>query len=112
MNVQIYFGRKNFDTQKAERYFKERKIKIQKIDLLKVGMSKGEFWKIKQAVGLESLIDQDSKAYSQYNMAYFGLSPNTEETLLEHPEIFKTPIVRNGKHATVGYTPEIWASWE
>ncbi|HAL73638.1 MAG TPA: ArsC family transcriptional regulator [Clostridiales bacterium] len=112
MNIQIYLGRKNFDSQKAERYFKERKIKYQAIDLLRFGMSKGEFQSVKQAVGLEALIDEQSKAYTQFNMAYLGLSHNAEEALLNHPELFRTPIVRNGKQATVGYQPDVWATWE
>lgn len=111
MNIQIYFGQKNFDSQKAERYFKERKIKFQSIDLLRYGMSKGELLSVKQAVGLDALIDSQSKAYIKYNMAYLGLSHNAEDALLAHPELFRTPIVRNGKQATVGYQPEIWATW-
>lgn len=111
MNIQIYLGRKSFDSQKAERYFKERKIKYQAIDLLRYGMSKGEFQSVKNAVGLAALIDESSKAYTQYNLAYLGLGHNAEEALLNHPELFRTPIVRNGKQATVGYQPEVWATW-
>ena len=111
MNIQIYLGRKNFDSQKAERYFKERKIKYQAIDLLRYGMSKGEFLSVRQAVGLQALINDQSKAYTQYNLAYLGLGHLAEEALLAHPELFCTPIVRNGNQATVGYQPEIWATW-
>ena len=111
MNIQIYLGRKSFDSQKAERYFKERKIKYQAIDLLRYSMSKGEFRGVKQAVGLAALIDEQSKAYTQYNVAYLGLGANTEDALLNHPELFQTPIVRNGKQATVGFKPEVWATW-
>lgn len=111
MNIQIYYCRKCFDSQKAERYFKERKIKYQAIDILRYGLSKGEFQSVKQAVGLEAMINSQSKAYSQYNMAYFGLGSNAEETLFNHPELYKTPIVRNGKQATIGFKPEVWATW-
>lgn len=111
VNIQIYYGRKNFDSQKAERWFKERKIKYQAIDLLRYGMSKGEFQSVKQAVGLEALIDNQSKSYETYNMAYLGLGHNAEEALLNHSELFRTPIVRNGKQATVGFKPEIWSTW-
>ncbi len=112
MNIQIYFGRKSFDSQKAERYFKERKIKYQAIDILRYGLSKGEFQSVKQAVGLQAMINPESKAYKQYNMAYLGLGSNAEEALFSHPELYLTPIVRNGRQATIGYQPEIWATWE
>jgi arsenate reductase (glutaredoxin) len=111
MNIQIYIGRKNFDVQKAERFFKERRVKVQTIDLLRYSMSKGEFQSVKQAVGLASLIDETSPAYKQYNLAYLGLSPNAEEALLAHPELFRSPVVRSGRQATVGFQPEIWAAW-
>lgn len=111
MNIQIYAGKKNFDTQKTERYFKERGIRFQRIDLARQPLSKGELTSVKQAVGLEALIDQNSPAYKTYNMAYHGLPPMAETLLLEHPELLKTPIVRNGKQATVGYCPEVWKAW-
>lgn len=47
MNIQIFGTDKCFDTQKAERYFKERKIKLQYVDLHKYGLSKGEFESVK-----------------------------------------------------------------
>lgn len=111
MNIQIYSSRKSFDTQKAERYFKERKIKFQSIDILRYGLSKGEFQSVKQAVGLDAMINRQSKAYEQYNMAYLGLGSNAEEALFNHPELYQVPIVRNGRQATIGYQPEIWATW-
>ena len=111
MNIQIYYSRKCFDSQKAERYFKERKIKYQSIDILHYGLSKGEFQSVKQAVGLAAMINKQSKAYERCNMAYFGLGPNAEEALQNNPEMYNTPIVRNGRQATIGYCPEIWANW-
>jgi arsenate reductase len=35
-----------------------------------------------------------------------------EDILLKNPQLLKTPIVRNGKEATVGYVPEVWTTWE
>lgn len=112
MNIQIYINRKNFDAQKAERYFKERRIKYQAIDILRYGLSKGEFQSVKQAVGLEAMIDKQAKAYGPLNMAYLGLGSVAEEVLFNHPELYRTPIVRNGRQATIGYQPEVWAAWE
>lgn len=112
MNIQIYGKSKCFDTQKAQRYFKERKIQFQMIDLPKYGMSKGELQSVKRAVGgLQALINQSSKAYEANVIQYLASDEAVEEKLLENPSIFKTPIVRNGKLATVGYQPDVWKNW-
>lgn len=111
MNIQIFGASKSFDTRKAERWFKERRIKYQYIDVPSKGLSPREYQSVKQKVGFEALVDTKSRAYEACYMAY--LTPDAqEEKLLEHPELFRTPIVRNGKDATVGYCPEIWATWE
>lgn len=111
MNIQIYAGKKNFDTQKAERYFKERQIKFQRIDLTKKALSRGELSSLIKAVGLSALIDTHSPVYQTLNLAYHGLSQIAEGLLLEHPALLKTPIVRNGQAATIGYCPEVWQTW-
>lgn len=113
MNIQIFGKSKCFDTKKAERYFKERRIKYQLIDLVKFGMSPGELRSIKTAVGgIDSLIDKASRETDAALLPYLASKEAVEEKLLENPKLFKTPIVRNGKQATVGYTPEIWQTWE
>lgn len=111
MNIQIFGKAKCFDTKKAERYFKERKIKYQLIDLPRFGMSKGELSSVKTAVGgLEALIDP--KAKDAALVRYLAYDSAKEEKLLENPACFRTPIIRNGRQATVGYCPEIWKTWE
>lgn len=113
MNIQIYGKAKCFDTKKAERYFKERRIKYQFVDLVKFGMSKGEFNNILKAVGdFDELLDKSSKAYENSFIEYLANKEAKEEKLLENQSAFKTPIVRNGKQVTVGYKPEIWKDWE
>ena len=113
MNIQIYGKSKCFDTKKAERYFKERRIKYQYIDLEKYGMSAGEYRNIKAAIGsIDDLIDEKSKTYEKCFIKYLASKEAVEEKLLENQTLFKTPIVRNGKKATVGYKPEIWKEWE
>lgn len=112
MNIQIFGVKKCFDTQKAERYFKERNIKYQFIDLKQKGMSKGELSSVKNAVGLNNLFNTSVPAYSKLNLDRIGGSDMREEILLNHPELFKTPIIRNGRQATIGYHPEIWSDWE
>ncbi|EMS69522.1 arsenate reductase family protein [Ruminiclostridium cellobioparum] len=111
MNIQI-FGTKGFDTQKAERYFKERKISYQYIELNKYGLSKGEFDSVKSAVGLKALINEKSKEYERLNMRNLGVGKVAEEVLFKNPKLYNSPIVRNGKKATVGYQPDIWKDWE
>ncbi|MTV50869.1 ArsC family transcriptional regulator [Heliobacillus mobilis] len=110
MNIQIWGIKKCQDTRKAERYFKERRIKFQFIDLAIKGLSKGEFNSVKAAVGLENLIDKEGKEYGKQNLKY--LVHDVEEVLMENPLLFMTPIVRNGKLATVGYKPDVWGTWE
>ena len=112
MNVQIFGVKKCFNTQKTERYFKERKIKYQFIDLNQKGLSKGELESVKQTIGLNDLIDQKSKDYNRLNLNRIGSASMRAEILLNNPQLYKTPIVRNGKLATVGYQPEIWKEWE
>ena len=111
MNIQIFGSSKSFDTKKAERWFKERRIKYQYIDVPSKGLSLREYQSVKRNVGFADLVNAKCRAYEDLYMAY--LTPDAqEEKLLEHPELFATPIVRNGKEATVGYCPDIWAQWE
>lgn len=111
MNIQIFGSTKSFDSKKAERWFKERRIKYQYIDLVSKGLSPREYGSVRRKVGFEALVNTKCKAYDNLFMAY--ITPDAqEEKLLEHPELFNAPIVRNGKEATVGYHPEIWETWE
>lgn len=112
MNIQIYGVKKCFDTKKAERYFKERRIKYQFIDLTIKGLSKGELQSVKSAVGLMNLIDNKSKEYERLNIQHIMNISVKEELLLNNPKLYRTPIVRNGKKATVGYEPKVWENWE
>lgn len=113
MNIQIFGKAKCFETKKADRYFKERGIKFQLIDVVKFGMSKGEFNNVKQAVGgFDKLLDTDSKDKELLALIQHLVPEDKEEKLLENPKLLKTPIVRNGKKATIGFLPEIWKTWE
>ena len=111
MNIQIFGSSKCFDTKKAERWFKERRIKYQSIDLPKKGCSLGEYRSIRQKLTFQQLVDTKCKAYQDLYMAY--ITPEAaEDKLFENPKLFRTPIVRNGKQVTVGYCPEVWEQWE
>ena len=112
MNIQCFGRKKCFDTQKTERFFKERNIKYQFIDLNIKGLSKGELQSVKNSVGLNNLINTKAKDYKKLNLDQIRGEETKEDILLKNPQLFKTPIVRNGKQATVGYVPEIWTTWE
>lgn len=113
MNIQIFGKSKCFDTKKAERYFKERRIKYQSVDLLRFGLSGKEFDSVLRAVGgIDNLIDWNGKSESITLLKYMDDSRAKEDRVFNDPALMCTPIVRNGKQATVGYCPEIWATWE
>lgn len=110
MNIQIFGKSKCFDTKKAERWFKERRIKFQLIDLAQKGMSRGEFDSVRHAVGgLDVLID--SAARDAASLAYLAFEEDRVQKLLDDPRLMHTPVVRNGRQATVGFCPEIWETW-
>lgn len=113
MNIQIFGKSKCFDTKKAERWFKERRIKYQSIDLVRFGMSGKEFDSVLRAVGgVDELIDWNGRSQEIVNMKYMDDKTAKEDKIFDDPALMRTPIVRNGKQATVGYCPEIWAEWE
>lgn len=112
MNIQIFGTKKCNDTKKAERFFKERKISYQFIDLKEKALSKGELQSVKKAIGLEDLINKNSKDYKKLNMDKIRGTETREDILLKNPSLYATPIVRNGKEATVGNAPETWKNWE
>ncbi|MDE7297856.1 MAG: arsenate reductase family protein [Lachnospiraceae bacterium] len=113
MNIQIFGTKKDFDTKKAERFFKERGIKYQFIDMKEKGMSRGEFNAVCQSAGgVENLLDPDCRD-RELLVLIQHLSPEDRlEKILENQRVIRTPVVRNGKQATVGYQPEIWKRWE
>lgn len=113
MNIQIFGTNKCFDTKKAMRYFKERGIKYQFIDMKEKGMSRGEFASIKQAVGgIGNLLDENCKDKDALALIKYIPDEDKDEKILENQKVLKTPVVRNGKQATVGYQPEVWKEWE
>lgn len=112
MNIQIFGTKKCFDTKKAQRYFKERGIRFQFIDLSEKELSKGEFRSIRQAVGgVEAMIDENCKDQDALALVRYIADDEKEEKILANQQVLKTPIVRNGKQAAVGYQPDIWKNW-
>ena len=113
MNIQIFGTKKSADTRKAERFFKERGIKFQSIDLKEKGLSKGEFTSVMQAVGgLDAMIDPDCKDKDLLALIKYITEEDKAQKVLENQVVLKQPIVRNGRQATVGYQPEVWKTWQ
>lgn len=113
MNIQIFGTKKSFDTKKAQRYFKERRIKVQFIDLREKEMSKGELQSVLRAVGgIDALIDDKAKDQDTVALITYLAESQKFDKLLENQQVLREPIVRNGSKATVGCCPDVWKGWE
>lgn len=111
MNIQMYTGKKNFDTQKAERYFKERRIPFQVFDLKKHRLGEREVRLIVDAVGIDAVIDREDKKVREHPACYYDRADFVIRAIIDEPWLLKTPVVRNGYRITVGYRPEVWDDW-
>ena len=110
MNVQIFGRRDCSDTRKAERWFKERRIPFQFVDLKIKGLAPREFETIAAAVGIAHLVDTTSKRFLEKGLAA-APPARVRAALAEDSLLLKTPMVRNGREATLGVKPEIWSAW-
>lgn len=112
MNIQIFGTKKCSDTRKAERFFKERGIKYQFIDMKEKGMSKGEFNSVAQANGgMEAMLNLEAKDQDTLALIRYLAPEDKLEKILENPQVIKTPVVRNGKQSTLGCQLEVWKGW-
>ena len=112
MNIQNYCGKKNFDAQKAERWFKERRIPFQSLDLKKHRLGEREIRLMLSAIGPEKLIDREDKKVKEHPACYYDRAELLIPAIQENPWLLKTPIVRNGSKITIGYQPDVWDQWE
>ena len=112
MNIQIYCGKKNFDAQKAERYFKERRIPFQALDLKKHKLGEREIRMMISTIGIEKLIDRDDKKVKEHPACYYDREELLIPAIQENPWLIRVPVVRNGNKMTIGYQPDVWAQWE
>ncbi len=110
-NIQMYVSKKNFDVQKAERFFKERRVQIQVMDLKKHRLGERELQVFARAAGLTNLIDREDKKVKEHPACYYDRDSLLTEAVLECPWLLRAPIVRCGSRVTVGYRPEVWTSW-
>lgn len=113
MNIQIFGTKKSSDTRKAERFFKERGIRYQFVDLKEKGLSRGEFQSVMQAVGgLDVMIDPECRDKDLLALIKYIAEEDKVQKVLENQSVLKQPVVRNGKKATVGYQPDVWKTWK
>ena len=110
VGVQIWEA-KGYESQKAVRYFQERRIPVQRIDLLRVGISRRELESVRAQVGLDGLVDREGRAFASSAVRFSDREELLFQALLDDPRLLRTPIVRNGKLATVGYKPDAWDAW-
>ena len=111
MSIQIYISKKNFDVQKAQRFFKERRIQVQEMDLKKHKLGEREIRVMIEAVGTEKLIDREDKKVKEHPACYYDRDSLLIPAIAEAPWLLKAPVVRNGSKVTVGYQPEVWEEW-
>ena len=111
MNLQIFYLKKNFDVQKAERFFKERRVPYQLVDLSRAPLGKRVLQDVCAAVGLENVIDRSSKDFLESTIRFSNDSEHIVEAMIENPRLIRLPIVRNGRKATVGAAEKIWEEW-
>lgn len=110
VQVQVFGTRKSKETRAAERFFKERKVRIHFVDLNERPIARGELTRFVQKFGLNALLDLEGRAYERSNLAYLR---TTEEgviaKVIETPDLLRLPLVRGGKVLTVG---EDMAGWK
>lgn len=107
--MQIFGTKKSKDTRKAERFFKERRIKYHFVDLKERGLSPREFDSIKKYVGgIENMIDWDHRDKDGLAHLKYLVDHQKEEYLLDHPELMKMPIVREKNIAIIGHNEDKW----
>ena len=118
--IQVFGLHKSFDTKAALRFFSERRIPVQFVDLKEKEMSRGEFESVlsslKKATGslslaIEAMTDTKSKDYA--SIAYLYDSEKGDKLFENQAKLLKLPICRNGKDAaTAGLAQKVWESWK
>ena len=112
MEVQIFGTKKCRDTQKALRFFKERRIRIHFVDLKERAASAGELRRFEQKFGAEALLDRAGKRFRERGLHVSHLPASRILPLLvDDPTLLVTPLVRNGNQLTVGAAEEVWREW-
>lgn len=111
MNIQIYTGKRNFDTQKAERFFKERRVPYQLVDLKRYQLGPRELKLFARRLGAQNLVDRQNPDALSHPVAHTDDENYILECLMENPRFLRTPIVRNGEQVTLGEDKVAWEAW-
>ncbi len=111
MNIQIYVVKKNPDVLKAERFFKERKIPYQLLDLSKHKLGRKELDVFVKACGARALVDREGKKALERPVAHMTTESLILAELLNDPTALKSPIVRNDSQITLGADETVWKTW-
>ena len=112
MNVQIFGTNKSQDTKKALRFFKERGLKPQFVDLKERAMAPGELGRFVQKFGLNAVVDTKGKAYERSGLEYLRVGDEEmTQKLMDDPALMVQPLLRSGNTLTVGWDEEAWRAW-
>ena len=111
MNIQIYMNKRNFDVQRAERFFKERRIPYQLVDLKRHKLGAREMTLFASCIPVGDLVDREDKTVRNHPVCYMDNKEFILKELTENPSLIRSPIVRNGNMATIGSNPELWLKW-
>ena len=112
MSIQIYISKRNFDVQKAERFFKERRIPVQLMDLKKHKLGEREIQLMLTNIGADQLLDRDNPKVREHPACYFDRNSLLIPAIQEAPWLLRSPLVRSGNQVTVGYQPDVWSNWK
>jgi arsenate reductase-like glutaredoxin family protein len=109
VGVQI-FGLKNSQaTRAAERFFKERRVVIQFVDLKQKAMARGEIKRFVDRFGLAGLLDAEGKAYVDAGLKYLKMGDaQLLEWIEREPSLLRLPLVRAGNRLSVGHDEASW----
>ncbi len=111
-NIQIYYVKRSFDVQKAERYFKERRVPFQPVDMRRHAPGRRELELFARAAGgVGALLDRSSPKVLSHYAAYMHDEQALIDELMEDPSLMRAPIVRNGQKVTIGVDEAVWAGW-
>ena len=112
IEVQVFGLQKSADTRKALRFFAERRIRTHFVDLRERPASPGELRRFVQKLGVEALIDRESRRFAELGLRSARLSDERWiETLAEEPLVLRMPLVRQQQRLTVGIAEDEWGAW-
>ncbi len=112
MNIQIFGTNKSRETKKALRFFQERGVKPQFVDLQELYMSQGEIARFVQKFGVKPLVDTKSKGYKDAGLEHMTLPDNVMiQKLIDEPKLMVQPLVRSANTLSVGWDEKVWRNW-